>query len=93
MTLQQNRHFHAGNDATIKTYGLMLLPTNPDMCWGSGEEVEHMLTFTSALCKAVTGFSVVTMIITIAGQIGATWRTSLDVVNACDQMPKEFLYR
>jgi hypothetical protein len=44
---------------------------------GSGEEVEHMLTFSSALRKAVTGFSVVTMIITIAGQSGATWRTFL----------------
>jgi hypothetical protein len=32
---------------------------------GSGKEVEHMLTLISAQGKAVTGFSVVTMIITI----------------------------
>jgi len=61
------------------------------MCWSSGEEVEHMLTFTSALCirKAVIGFGVVTMNITIAGQIGATWRTFLFIVNTSQGL---FLY-
>ena len=31
------------------------MPTNPDMCRGSGKEVEYMFTLTSALSKAVTG--------------------------------------
>jgi hypothetical protein len=59
MTLQKNRHFYTGNDHSIKTYGLILLRTNPDMCRGAGKEVEHMLTFISMLHKAVTGFSLV----------------------------------
>ena len=61
---------------------------------GSGEEVEHMLTFTSALNvrKVVTGFSVVTMIITITGQIGVSWRTFLFIVNT-SQHHTDVLYK
>jgi hypothetical protein len=36
------------------TSGLILLPTNPHMCLGAGEEVERMLILISARNKDLT---------------------------------------
>jgi hypothetical protein len=42
------------------------------MCLGAGKEVEHMLTLLSALVKAVNGFSIAMLIITILSDKLAT---------------------
>jgi hypothetical protein len=81
--LQWNRHFHAGNDAPLLRHTVELYCQQIRTC--AGALAKKLRTCSNLLQryvrKAVTGDSIVTIIITIAGQIGANLRTFLFIVN------------
>src|SRR5208282_1535096 len=83
MTLQYNRHFHARNDAPLLKHTVQFYCQQIRTC--AGALAKKLSTWSHLLQryvrKAVTDFSVVTMIITISGKINATWRTFLFIVN------------